>query len=1310
MTSTDSPSDLSIAYLEAWLRVQPDNTEILSVLATQYVRLNRNEDARRIATRMEALDSYPMRRASQLLRLTVDSREAFALPASDPHRTVAVARVRTELSNAVRLSWSNADLQMLAEAAASVGEQQLAGQLYARLAEQDPAQQTHWNQEAVRFAMYGSDYRGAANAWFRMQASSTTFSSRRQCFINGILALQSGNLLDEALYAASRQGKEFARDHETLILLLKLARAANRPDLIDGYAKALAGYAEVHPNEASMVRLVDFLRKRARNQGKESLYVYMDGPHPHAELAGRASQQVSSAVALQRSGVYAVRVAASWRMDPGASKVTVADTSAAAMETTAHPSVAPARAAVLDAAAVSASEDVSGLLYQSFLESGDVANAQRVAEQEVDKHPRSPVWTKRLAQVAEWNHAAPRALQMWVVYAQVTRDPDGWKNVMRLAPMLNDDNAYLAALIEAANASPASLSLIDSVTATYERLGRPDEALAFLREHRRSGSAEAIELRLGLLAERSGHDDEALASYRNLNSRFPNNTQYAMHTASLLYRRGDYGGALSALLDASKGAKNEDVLFWRNVAQLARLLQRDDIAEGAYKRLLASGKAAPEDLSAMTYFYDAYPVDAGRIAELQFQRDRSPRALQSAIHHFTDVGYYQRVADLLKSLTPEELRSAESDPAFLRARAEYYRASDRPLDALHDLQRAVGLPGAAPDLRAALLWNLVDYGDDAQLREAVAQWRDASAQAPLIWGPLAAALMRLGQPEAALRYLRLQSTVMSRDPLWQLTYAEAQEMAGRGQLAWSIRRAVWRQMQQEEAAIRVSGSQDDAATLADAPVDGEVREQFLGRRASLASIFENADVSRAFLIDLIASDAGRNVSTQTRRTLLGDTAGLPPVEPTKARVAASPEEARLTSSVARDVALAWAISHEANPLAKRWLARQYANALVQPSEQLLAIALAENDRSEMERLLEQRGARLPLLERIDASIVADRPGAAEDLAFRGLEGAPDSAELHQFLERTALAWPQSIDAGVTSYAEHPLDYVEQTLAGSLKIADFYMVGLTGNQRFQHSTDVSQLTNVPSVDRSVAMFVRRQTYDTAFMVTVSHREALDSFNGLAIEAEWGRSSPLSFKVKTGYNQMARESQPLLVGGMKDNVLATVAYRATRGLYATGTVEADRFYSQSRHFLGSGLLTTGEIGYKFRTEFPDYTLRLIGANGNYRASGSPDALISRLIPANTGTVGAAAFIPQTYTQYGLFFGFGSELIDQYTRAWRPFLDVGVLRDSLQGWGPEVSMGLAGSVFGGDHAAVFFSHQRVSRLGTPVTLFGVRYSWFF
>jgi hypothetical protein len=1294
MTSTDAPSDLSIAYLEAWLRVQPDNTEILSVLGTQYVRLGRNEDARRIATRMEAIPRDQMRRAAQLLRLTVDTRETFAMPANDPGRDAALAHLRTQLTNAAALTWSNADLQMLAEAAASVNAQQLAGQLYARLAAQDPAQETRWNREVVRFAMYGGDYRGAANGWFSLQASAATFDAKRQCFIEGIRALQSGNLLDEALAAANEHGAAFAHDHETLVVLLNLARAAHRADLVDRYAKALAGYAQAQPDEDGALRLVDFIRERAREDGSQRQYAYMDGPQAGSGLAMRTRTHGSRAVHLVR---VAVPTAA-----PAKSAATVPAAATSSPATAAASAAAPASA--------SASTDVPSLLYQSFLESGDLPNAQRVATEQVGKNPGSPLWTRRLAQVAEWNHASPLALQMWLAYAQATHDPEGWKNVMRLAPMLNDDNAYLAALIQASNAAPGDLKLIDSVVAAYERLGRPDDALAFLRGRQRNSPAEAIDSRLGQLAERSGHDDEALAYYRKLNQLYPSNTQYALRTASLLYRHGDYKGALDTLLAARRGARDDDVLFWRNAAQLARLLQRDDIANDAYRHLLASGQATPEDLSAMTYFYDAYPVDAARTSELQFRRDHSQRALQSAIHYYTDAEQYARVDALLNSLTPEQLRAGEGDPAFLRVRAEYYRQTDRPLDALHDLQHAVSLPGATLDLRAALLWTLVDYGSEAQLRKAVAEWRDAPAQAPALWGPLAAALMRLNRPQAALAYLRLQSASMSRDPLWQLTYAEAQDMAGRGDLAWSIRRNVWRQMQQEEAAIRANTEQGQIVLRTRASQGSEVREQMLGRRVTLASIFDNADVSKAFLIDLLASDAGRNDNNDARRTLLGDVAGLPPAQPAKAHAAASPDQAQLTSSVARDVALAWAMSHEADPLAKRWLARQYANVLTQPAEQLIAIALAENDKPAMERLLDQQDARLPLYNRIDASIAVDRPGAAEKLAFQGLEGAPYDSELHGRLEQTALTWPQSLDASVTSYVEHPLDYVEQTLAGSIKVADFYMVGVNGVQRFQHSTDESQLTNVPSVDRSVEVYARRQTYDTAFVVTAGRREALDSFYSVSVGAEWGRNSPLSVAVKAGRNQTARESQALQVGGMKDNVIGTITYRVTQQLYATGTVEADRFYSQARNYLGSGVLSTGEIGYRIRTNYPDYTLRLVGAHGDYSASGAADGLISRLIPVAAGPVNASTFIPQTYSQYGLFVGFGNDLIDQYTRAWRPFLDVGLLHDSFQGWGPGLSLGLAGTVFGGDHAALFFSHQRVSHLGTPVTQIGARYSWFY
>jgi hypothetical protein len=248
---------------------------------------------------------------------------------------------------------------------------------------------------------------------------------------------------------------------------------------VDRYAKALAGYAQAQPDEDGALRLVAYLRERAHDNAGQARFAYMDGPQGEP---GRAGMHAAQDVRL-------VRVAAS---ATASARAAAAASPAAASGPTKTKASAPASAAAASSPAA-ASNDVPGLLYQSFLESNDLANAQRVATEQVAKNPGSPVWTKRLAQVAEWNHASPLALQMWLAYAQATHDPDGWKNVMRLAPMLNDDNAYLAALIQASNAAPADLKLLDAVIAAYERLGRPDDALAFLRSRQRTSSAEAID-------------------------------------------------------------------------------------------------------------------------------------------------------------------------------------------------------------------------------------------------------------------------------------------------------------------------------------------------------------------------------------------------------------------------------------------------------------------------------------------------------------------------------------------------------------------------------------------------------------------------------------------------------------------------------------------------------------------------------------------------------------------------------------------------------------------------------------------------
>lgn len=1349
IASVGAPSDLSAAYLEAWSKVQPKNEEFLQLLGSQYASLGRTDDAEQVANRMQALGSPHMLRAAMMLRLSVAEQRTFAIPEDDPRRAPALASLREHLTQAAALEWAPKDLEWLAQRSAAVGLPDLALQLYTRLSAGDPDGRGRWDTEITRYALETGDYHAAADAWFRQQAVAKTRDEQRRCFVAGIRVLQSGNLLNDALTAADQHLGPLASDPATLIVMLNLARAADRPDRVDQYAKMLARYAQAQPAEPEIGGAVALAGNTAQSEASDvsqgtpqSAYAYMDGPlpshHGFATVSMReASEWWGAPRALSSSngagGVHVIRVAASVAASPAstASNPASANTAAAAatarlvaasagVAVVARPASAGTAASTATAAATRPASDaaagqvapkdpkVADLVFQSFVESGDLGSAEKIAQQQVQRDPRSVLWTKRLAQTAEWDRNPMLALNSWLDYAKLSNDPVGWANVLRIAPMLDDDDAYLQALVHQAQATPDDLKLVDNVVATYERLGRPDDGLAFLRSLPRGRNADAIDQRIGALAERAGHDEQALVAYRAVQARSPDSADAALRTASVLYRKGDYRASFAALQSARKTAKDKDTDYWRNYAELAGLLQRDADANEAYRHLIAGGEATPEDLGDMTYFFDPYPIDAGRVAELQYRRDQTPRALQNAIYYYTDAQALDRVAALLASLTADERKEALASPGVLGVRAEYYRLTDQPLKALDDLKHAVDLPGATSDLRAAYIWTLVDYGTDAELEATLKRWRGNEDRSAALWEPYAAAEMRLNRPVLALDYLRRESATLSRDPLWLMTYADAQEMAGRPDLAWSIRHKVWQQMQQDEAALAKLHGAARAAMRGRSGQDAETLADIRGRRVTLSSDFETGDDSAAMLNDLLSGTQSSDNVKFARRTLLGTVKGLPGAAP-EAGIDAQ-QNNRVRDAVAKDVAIAWGLSHEGNPLAKRWLAQQYAARLARPADSRLTIALAENDNAAMEQLLAQERSRLPLNDRIDAEVATDRQGRAEQLAFDGLDGAPAATDLHTRLTETALDWPQSIDATVTNYVEHPLDYVAQTLAGSKKIADHYLVGVTEVQNFQRSTDSSQLVNVPSVDRSLNFFLQRQTVDSAASVTIGRREALDSFTTLQLAAETGRNSALQFGVHAGRNQVADEDQFLQIGGMKDNLIGDITWRATQRITMTGSIEGDRFYSQARNYIGSGLLESGEITYQIRTGYPDFAFRLVGEHGGYGASGGADTLISRLEPAALQPAVAGDFMPESYTQYGLYFGFGNDLLEQYTHAWRPFLDVGILHNSIQGWGPDISLGLAGSVFGGDHLALFFQHQAVTRLGTPQTVIGARYNWFY
>ncbi|CAM2153387.1 polysaccharide biosynthesis protein PelB [Pararobbsia alpina] len=1411
LLESDKPNALSVAYLEAWLRVAPDDHDFIGVLAAQYLRVGRFDDAERLAQRMARSGDAELVRSAVLVQAGVEEARAYGMLEDNPARPAAMDRLRAAFDEAATFKWRAGELRVLAQRSTAAGANRAALAFYQQLATVDHDTSLDSQMHIAQLALGSQAYDVAAQAYFSAQSASADLDTQRKYFMAALAAYQAGGLLDQALADGDKHLGRLSRDPQTIAAMLNLARAANRPDMIRHYAKALSDLTSAidrrqgdeNGDTEGKQRLAE-VRMAASRRGVRRVADHGHSPRWHTVVAhpgdygdwyyadGFAAMQRNThsdghfvRVADTASAVNAVNAASTPAVG------TAGHASSADSATAASANAASTKADTSSTAASSARPAMSAqdreqydeLAYKSFLEGNDVHGAMALAQRRVTADPSSADWQRKLAQSAEWSNEPMIALQAWLAVAKLTNASDAWAEVLRIAPALNDDEAYVLALLKQSDLNPGDLKRIDAVVDAYERLGEPDEALAFLKRRAVGPVRIAVLRRYAALAERSGNDDLAEATYKQLVQTTGPNAEDSLHLASLYYAHRDYEGAYGALKVAAPVAKPANDDFWRTYGQIARLLEDEDGAHLAYGKLLAGGHATDEDLGEMSYFYDGHPLDAGRIAELQYRNTGTPRALTDTVYYYVQARAWPRIKTLLASLTPKERAIIDNSPDSLSMVAEYERQTNQPDAALRDLRRASSLPAASSDVQAAYLWTVVDFGTDDELHLALLRWRDRSNDVAALWGPYAAGLVRLNKPNDALQYFRREAAASKGDPLWVLALADCEEAAGHDDLAWSLRRHVWTTMLPADPDAMPLGNglpRRGRLSVSLSNDDIERRDEIRQRRAALSQLFENGDTSKRVLIEMLRADGDQGDTSQMQASVLGNVGKLPPVaEANVARVpvaaaaggvatadaptqqdadddtagdtsgkgkiapgghaaagaigtssasanaaadrayadakaagapAAVAQQQRLISSAAVEVTVAWALSAESNEMAKAWLAREYANRLTRPVDAELSVALSEHDVKTINRILDSKGAsRATIDNRIDAYEMADRPGEAEELAFYGLGGAPANEDIHERLSNLATERNQSINFGFRSMSESPLDYYETKLGGELALTDHWSVALEGIQLNQWSSNKLILADIPSRDRRYEFTGHYQTTTEDISLVFGHRTAMTEFNTERLTAEFGRGTALRSTFTIGRNQFADESQEIQVGGMKDMLRGEVEWDVVSSVYVRGAFEGDRFYTQERDRIGSGALMDGEIGYRIRTEYPDWTIRIVGTHGNYSAYPINVPFLQRLIPIGDVPT-ASTFIPQSYSQYGLAAGFGTDLLDRYTRAWRPFLDVGLIHDSNFGWGPEVLAGFAGSVFGNDHAAVYFQHESVSHQGTDTNSFGVRYQWLF
>lgn len=907
-------------------------------------------------------------------------------------------------------------------------------------------------------------------------------------------------------------------------------------------------------------------------------------------------------------------------------------------------------------------EKLYKLAYDIFLANRNLDDAYKVADAAVRQVPADAAWRERLAQVSEWTGKPAEALQQWLYLARHTDADKALQAVLRLAPGLHDDEALLYAWQQSAKKRKPDAAQWRAIADLYERLGRPLDAVAYFEAAYAKNADPVLPELMARLEERAGRLDEAIRQYRRLIGLVGDTPERAARLATLYLLKADFRQAYAVLEPMRERASPAYVEYWNLLADLAWQLQQDDAALQAYGVKVARPDAKAADAQRLVQLMRSRaPEEAARLAESLYRRLGSPGLLIAA----AEIHWQRRDLVALKrlyaGLTPADEARLATNAYFFTLRASYYQASGQGRTALADYERALAIAPANADLRTGLLWLLIDLRSRDELRRRLQAWQAEAAGNQAYWAPYAAGWMSLAEPRRALPWYARELKTKRGDYLWLLNYADALEQAGEATMAWRVRRHAWAQAHQPDGAP---------------PTAARNREAMLAY-ARLATQLAPGDASLAVMRHLLRQGQ---------------------------------ESAQPLDAASKELVLSWMLSTEQNEAARAWLWQQYGRSLARPAWAELAVALAQNDGVTLERLLATQADALPPASRIDAARALRDVRLAQSYVFEALEQAPHDDELHLRLVTETLSTANSVSVQDTAFTRGELKGRERTLALDLWNTPRLRLSARLSTVRQSAQDAGTLPGVPGFERQTGLsaLLRHERGDTE--IGIAQRSALTQFNSLRLEhtERWAEGVSSNFGLTR--HERADETIPLGLGGHRDRVFANLNYAFSKREYLSAGAWWADYHTQGGHGLGTGRGFNYELGHRLRIEYPDLTLRYSGAMQSYNPAALADAMSSRFT-ADGSIPPGSFFLPQDFKLQGINLGLGSSARDAYTRALRPYADLGRSYNTLSGNGYNWRLGAAGSVLGPDNLSVYFTRSRGgSGINIEVREFGLRYKYFF
>ena len=897
---------------------------------------------------------------------------------------------------------------------------------------------------------------------------------------------------------------------------------------------------------------------------------------------------------------------------------------------------------------------------------GELKQAVVLAEQLVETVPDDGDAHETLGRIAEWAQMPEIALKEWLWLARNKKDEAAITHALRLSNGLYSVDTSLEMLNQLSDTRELTGEELNSVMSAYSEAGNFSSHIHFLQSYvrRYPDNPQAWEA-LAKTQENAGQLTGAMETWQRIGSRFNRLPEAVTHQAKLMWKNGQAEKALSFLLSHKDNMAEKETSFWEMLGELSWEMKQPEQSLSAYSVAWKSGSTGvvlAERLIQLNRDLGK-PEEAIATGEEAYRRFDQPRWLLLSMDAANQARLSSQLSRLLKIAESKESQFLDSEMYWLMQAQLQTHECKAELAVKHYLQ-ALKVNPASTTAKEGVLWSLIGLNDKRALRTYVKTWQPEASKKQALWGVYGLALVKVGQNKEALPWFERKSKTNPDDYLWLLTYADALTRAGRVDTAGQLRKYVLFNLRSRFKQIENESS---------AKIKELLRPEYLA---------------------LVREMEGANADVSILKRFLAKGYDDPGVQ---------------------ELLVAAYLSQENYAAARYWLLREHIERQETPTWQRLALALGENDRATVERILENEDDKLSNFNRMEALRRLDRNEEALALTYSLFGAHKESAATQTYLfnvrDDLIAKTSRQVTGGIEYKTLGNINFVESRARFSLP----YLRGALWAEVKHNLLD--------STEPGIILPARNEVDITAeykhpwregiFQANVGgNLREVDSLPHGAVRVNQALTGRVKANFRLAVNEMSHETGALRALGKKDTILFGLSAQLPQQTFFHVDVDGHRYETRGGSNLGKGYKVQMILGRSLLSGFQDWQVRLQGSwESNQLAAALPSDLSGLLSPSLSNV---QTLIPKKFALMGIGTSFRYGPSDQGVLR-RPFILVdawvgGVWPANDLGYNGRLSMGT--SLFGPDilSAGAFYSNVQGGRTDQAFAGVGLQYSFRF